>query len=49
MPSNNSKIDQKQKKKNMKNHKLLEIRSTLLDNIKVKEYSIETPLVKQTC
>jgi hypothetical protein len=33
----------------MKNHKLLEIRSTLLDNIKVKEYSIETPLVKRTC
>jgi hypothetical protein len=47
MPSNNSKIDQK--KKDMKNHKLLEIRSTLLDNIKVKKYSIETLLFKLTC
>jgi len=46
MPSNNSKIDKKQKNKDLKNHKLFEIRSTLLDNIKVKEYLIKTPLVK---
>jgi hypothetical protein len=47
MPSNNSKMDPK--KKDLKNHKLFKIRSTLLGNMKVKEYSIETPLIKSTC